>query len=115
MNIAGQHHVTGTHAPVRCLDPLAHAGRIYRDRLRILEDTGAGSLSCVGETERVGQWIDLECIRKMDGLKIAAGSERIADPLPLPPPRRHSHFPLHEPEAPPPAAGCRALAHIPPG
>src|SRR5262249_2639229 len=72
MNIAAKPDVTGPHAPVRRLDPLAHAGRIYRDRLCILEDTGTGSLSCVGETERVGQWIDLECIRKIEGLKIPA-------------------------------------------
>src|SRR6266436_9051497 len=99
MNIAGKHHVTGTHPPVRCLDPLAHARRIYRDSLCVLEDTGTGALGCVGETKRVGQWIDLECIRKIDGLKIAAGSERIADPLRWPALNRHSHFLLEEPEA----------------
>src|SRR5262249_595560 len=46
MNIAGQHHVTGTHTPARRLNPLAHAGEIDADSLRILEDTDAGSLSC---------------------------------------------------------------------
>ncbi len=81
MNIAGQHHVTGPHPPVPRLDPLAHARRIYRDRLGILEDTNAGSLGFAGETKRVGQWIDLQRVGKIDRLKIAAGSERIADPL----------------------------------
>src|SRR5258708_36282569 len=112
MTIAGQHHVSGTHAPVRRLDPLTHAGRFYRDSWCILEDTGAGSLSGVGESERVGQWIDLECIRKIAGLKIAAGSQRIADPLHWPALDRRSHFLLEEPEAGHRAASVRCLEDI---
>src|SRR5260370_1079506 len=76
----GKRDVTGTHAHVRWLNQPAHEGRTYRDSVCIHEATGAGSLSCGGETHRVGQWMDMKLTRKIDGHKIAAGSERIADP-----------------------------------
>src|SRR5262249_43560241 len=108
----GQHHVTGTHTPVRRFNPLAHAGEVYSHRSRILEDTDAGSLGYVGKTERIGQWIDLESMGKIDSLKIAARSERITDALHWPGLDCNSHFLLEEPHPGQRAIGVRFLKDI---
>ena len=84
---AGEHHVAGAHRGVRRRDALAHAGRIDRERGRVLEDARAVLLGIGREAERVVERMDVERFWEMQRLKILRAAQHRARDRSARPPR----------------------------
>ena len=70
--------MAGAHRGVRRRDALAHAGRIDRERRRVLEDARAVLLGIGREAERVIERMDVERCREMQRLKIVRAAQHFA-------------------------------------
>ena len=71
LHIAGQHHVTGADAALRRDDTLAHAGRVDRQRRRVLENARARLFGQLRQAERVIERMNVEGSGEMHGVEIA--------------------------------------------
>ncbi len=114
MDIARQHHAAGAHAPLRGVDPLAHPGGIDDERRRVLEEMDARPLGRIGKAQRVGQRVDMERARKMNGVEIVAGPEHVADPLDRPGLDLGADLLLQQADPRHHGGGILALGHVEP-
>ena len=79
MDVAREHDAAGADPAVGRVDALAHAGGIDRERRRVLEHEDAGPLDRIGERQRIGERIDLECVRIVDRAEVTIGAQHVAD------------------------------------
>ena len=84
MDVAGEHDAAGADPAIGGVDALAHARGIDRERGRVLEYEDAGALDGIGERQAIGERIDLERVRIVDGAEVVIGPQDVADLLQRP-------------------------------
>src|SRR6476660_121297 len=71
MDVAGKHHMRGAHPTGRRNNALANAGRIERNRGRVLENARTRFLRERCKPECIVVWINVETLPIVDGAEIS--------------------------------------------
>src|SRR5262245_5793406 len=81
MDVAGQHDVGGTYAAGGSDDALADAGRIERNRRRVLKYSRPRLLGQRREAEGIVVWVYVEGLTVVNGTKISRTAQLLAHPF----------------------------------